>query len=332
MILRILKSNHPATYLLTAFAGLLLWSASLAEPFMCPLHNGGGNILYNPIHGLLLKCNLIAGSIVSLALVLLLAFLVQLINSQFAFIRIRTMLPAPLFVLIIGGFTEIHTLLPVYFATVFILLAVYRLFKAFDVKRPYTAAFDSGFLLGVATLFYFDAIILFPAFLAGAAILSRDTHWRIFAIHVIGLLLPLFFALSYAVLTGQSLELLTTFEQNVICANNHFEVDKYTLWYIAFLILLTMLGSFKLIQQYDTKKVSSRKYFNVLFLIFAFSLLGVIFVPHISRGMFVIISIPVCFLTSNFFAFMKSRFWGGFFIYMLIGAVVFLQIIAFGNG
>ncbi|QGY43945.1 hypothetical protein GM418_09830 [Maribellus comscasis] len=329
MILRILKSNRPVNYLLTTLFGLILWSASLMKPYLYSFYNGeSNNILYKPIHEFL-KNNLIAESIISLVLVLLLAFLIQLLNTQYAFIRIRTMLPAPLFVLIIGGLTDIHTLHPVYFAAIFLLLAIYRLFSAFDVQRPYSAAFDSGFFLGVGALFYFDIILLFPAFLAGTAILSRESNWRNFTINIIGLLLPFFFALSYGVFTEQLMELLKTFEQNIISVNNHFKMNLYLQFFLAFLILFTVLGSAKLIQQYDTKKVSSRKYFNVLLLIFLFSLAGFILVPPVSQEMLVILAIPICFLVTNFFVFLKSRFWGEFLIYLLIGIVFSLQITAF---
>lgn len=329
MILKILKSNRSVNYLLTVLFGLFLWSASLIKPYLYPFYNGeSDNILFKPIHQLL-KESLTAGSIISLALVLLLAFLIQLLNAHFAFIRTRTMLPAPLFVLIIGGLTEMHTLHPVYFAAVFFLLAIYRLFSAFDVPRPYSAAFDSCFLLGIGALFYFDIIILFPVFLAGTAILSRETHWRIFTVNIVGVLLPFFFALSYAILTEQSLELLKTFEQNIISANNHFKVNLNLQIFLAFLLLLTLLGTPKLIQQYDTQKVSSRKYFNVLFLFFIFSLAGFIFVPPVSQEILVILSIPICYLASNFFVSLKNRFWGEFLISLLIGIVIFLQIIAF---
>lgn len=326
MILRILKSNRLVNYLLTFFIGLILWSASLKKPFVYSYYYGEvDNILYKPIHELLLNSNLLVGSIVSLVLVLFLAFLIQLINTQFAFIRIRTMLPAPLFVLIVGGFTEMHTLHPVYFAAIFILLAIYRLFAAFDVQQPYSAAFDSGFLIGVGSLFYFDSIILFPAIFAGTIILKRETNWRTSTINIIGFCLPFFFALSYAFLTEQSLELLKTFERNIISANNHFMLNLHLQIYLSFLILLTVLATIKLVQQFDTKKVSSRKYFNVLFLIFIFTLAGFIFVPPVSQEMLVILTIPICYLIANFFIFIKSKFWGNFLMYLLLAIVVYIQ-------
>ncbi len=329
MILRILKSNQPFNYLLVVLFGILLWSASLNKPQTYSFYPGEEkNILFSPINNLLGNSPL-TGVIVSLVLVFVLAVLMQQISSQFSFIRIRTMLPAPLFMLMIGGFTGMHTLHPVYFGAVFFLLGSYRLFSTFDQTKPYSASFDSGLLLGIASLFYFNMILLSPAFLFGIAILGRDNRWRVFVIQFIGFLLPFIFALSYAIFTEQFLELLKIFEQNILTPNNHFKSNLYLQIYLGFLILLTIVGSIKIIQQYDTKKVSSRKYFTVFFLIFIFSMLGFIFIPPTSQEMLVITSIPVCYLVSNFLVFMKSRFWSELIITVLIAVVAFLQFLAF---
>jgi hypothetical protein len=122
---------------------------------------------------------------------------------------------------------------------------------------------------------------------------------------------------------------LKTFEQNLTSVNNHFKKNIYLQIFLVFLSILTILGSVKIIRQYDTKKVSSRKYFTVLFLIFIFSLIGFVFIPPVSQEMLVILAIPVCYLVANYLVFLESRFWGEFFISLFIGIVIFLQIITF---
>lgn len=329
MILKILKSNQPFNYFLIILFGLLFWSASLIKPESYPFYNGENeNVLFYPLYNLFEKFPLVE-TIIALFLVIVLAFLLQQINNSFSFIRIRTVLPASLFVIIIGGFTQIHTLHPVYFGAIFFLLAIYRLFNIFDNRKPNSPAFDSGFLLAVGSLFYLNLIFLLPAFLLGIAILTHEFRWRIFTTHIIGFLLPFFFAISYAILTEQFLELMKILELNLISANNHFKSNLYLQIFLAFLIFLTLLGSIKIIQQYDSKKVSSRKYFAIFFLIFVFSMLVFIFSPPTSQEMLIIIAIPVCYLVSNFLVFMKSKFWSELIFTLLFALVVFLQILAF---
>lgn len=329
MILRILKSNQPINYFLIVLFGLLLWSASLMKPQLYSFFPGENeNILFKPIHNLL-ENSLLAESIVSLLLLIVLAVLVQQLNNRFLFIRIRTMLPALMFVLMVGGYTQLHTLHPVYFAAIFLLIAIYAMFNTLDKSKPYSEIFNSGFWLAVGSLFYLNLILLLPAFLLGMVVLSREYRWRIFIINILGFLLPFFFAISYAILTEQFLELLKIFEQNLISANKYFESNFSVHIFLAFIIFLTLLGSIKIIQQYDSKKVSSRKYFTVFFIIFIFSMFAFFLSPSTSKEMLIIIAIPVCFLVSNLLAFMKSRFWSELIFTLLLGMVVFMQIMAF---
>jgi hypothetical protein len=329
MILRILKSNRPVNYFLVVILGVLFWAKSLINPQEYPFFPGENeNILFDPIFTLLHPFPL-AGIVTALVLTILTALLILNINGRYAFIRIRTMLPASLFVLMAGGFTEIHTLHPVYFATLFMLVSIHRLFNAFDKVSPFSSTFDAGFWLGVGSLFYLNLILLLPAFLLGVAILGRDNRWRVFVVTLIGFLLPFFFALSFAALTEQLLELLNVFKQNLLTANNHFKTNLSLQIFLGFLVLLTILSSIKLIQQYDTKKVSSRKYFSVFFLIFIFSLTGFVFFPPVSQEMLVITLIPVTFLASNFLVFIKGRFWGELIITLLFGIVIVMQLVKF---
>lgn len=328
MILRILKSNRAVNFILIPFIGLLFWIANLIHPQTYPYYLGENqNLLFAPLYQWLKNAPLVQ-SILALAMVVALAFLVQQINNRYSFIRIRTMLPAPMFVILVGGFVKMHTLHPVYFGAAFLLFAIYRLFSMFDKPKPYSAAFDAGFWIGAGSLFYFNLILLFPAFLIGIAILSREYHWRVFFIHLLGLLLPWFFAFSYAILTENFLELLKVLEQNIITVNNQLLSNLPLQIFLGFIILLTVLGSIRMAQQYDTKKVSSRKYFTILFFIFIFAMLSFIFIPATSQEMLIIVAIPISFLVSNLLVFMKSRFWSELILTALFGIVVFLEIAA----
>ena len=329
MILRILKSNRSVNYILFPLIGLLFWGNNLLYPNNFPFYEGESeNILFLPVYKLL-KDSLFLQSFFSLIFTIALAFIVQQINYRYSFIRIRTMLPASLFVIIVGGLTQIHTMHPVFFGALFLLLVIYRLFSMYDQTKPYSAAFDAGFLLGIGSLFYFNLILLFPAFLIGIAILTREYHWRTFVINVIGLFLPWFFAFGFAVLTEQFLEMLKILERNIITPNNHFLSNIPLQIFLGFLIILTLIGSIKLIQQYDTKKVSSRKYFTAFFLIFVFSMASYILVPATSFEILIITAIPVSYLVSNFFVFLKSRFWSELIFAILVGMVIFIEVMAF---
>ena len=329
MVLRIIKSNHQFNYFLLVLFGLAFWSASLIKPELYPFFDcEEKNILFYPIYNLL-KNFAIVNVFTSLFLALILSILIQQINSQYLIIQERNILPALIFIIMAGGLTGVHTLHPVYFAGIFLVLAIFRLFSALDQEKPYSVSFDTGFLLGIGSLFYLNLLLLIPAFVLSIGILGRENNWRIFVIQVIGALLPFIFVFSYGIFTAQFFEIIEIFEQNFITPTSHLKTNLFLQAYLGFLILLFIISIIAAFQHYDSKKISSRKFFSVFILIFLFSTAGLVFMPSTSQEMLIIMFIPVSFIISNLFADLKSRFGNVLIFLLLIAAVVFLQIMAF---
>ncbi|MCF6356525.1 MAG: DUF6427 family protein [Draconibacterium sp.] len=243
-------------------------------------------------------------------------------------LRVRTKLPSILFIIIVSGFTDLHTLHPVFPATMFLLFAIYSLFGTFEEPKPYSAIFNTGFFIGVGTFFYFNLIVLLPAFIIGITILMRENSWRKYIILLIGFFVPVFFVFSYAVITEQISEMLTVITQNIVTPVNYFHTNIPLHIYLSVLTLLTITGTIIIMRQYDSKKVSSRKYFAIFLVIFVVSLFSFTFIPVTSQEMLVIIAIPITYLISNLFVSIKRKFWGDFLFILLIAIVIFIQFSA----
>ncbi|MEN8116808.1 MAG: DUF6427 family protein [Bacteroidota bacterium] len=325
MILQRLKSNDSFNLLIFPVIALAFWLKDLLEPYLYSYFSGETeNIFYTPLFRLVGE-QPFWHVLVSLVMVIILGFVMQLVNDRYLFIRIRTKLPAILFVIIIAGFTKIHTLHPVYFAALFLLFSIFRFFSIFEKSKPYSAVFDTGLLLAVGSLFYFNLIIFLPAFLLSIIILTREISWREYVIMILGFLFPFVFVFSYFFYVGEFTEKIDIFLENILTPVSHFRTNYALHGYLTVLILLTLFGSITLLQQYDTKKVSSRKYFSVFFLIFIFSLISFAFIPATSQEMLVINAIPVTYLVSNIFVFMKSRFWSELLFSLLLAIVIIMQ-------
>jgi len=325
MLLKRLKSNNLVNLFLIPLAILAFWAGNFIDPYIYPHASGeADNVLFAPIFRLTNKSPLLS-VVLSAVLTLALAFLIDLLISRYQFIRIRTRLPAILFVVLLGGFTGVHSLHPVYFASVFLLLALFRLFVIFDQPKAYSGIFDVGILLGTGALFYLHLVFLLPAFLIGVMVLSRGTQWRSYFVLLIGFLLPFIFALSYFFYTDRFQELISLFIQSMTTTINHLKNNLPLQVYLGALVFFTIISSIDIAQHYDSKKVSSRKYFTVLFLVFIFTLATFILVPATSQEMLVITTIPVTFLLSNFFVFLKRKFFGELLFALLIVFVIILQ-------
>ncbi len=325
MILRTLKSNRAINLILFPLMGILFWAKSLLKPFTYKYYPGESqNILFSPIETITKQYAWLQ-VLLSLVLVIFTGFLIQQVNDRFALIRARTKLPATMFVIFIGGFITMHTLHPVFFAGIFLVFAIHSLFAVFNNPNTFPQIFNAGFFVGVGSLFYFNLIVLLPAFLIGIIILCREFHWREFVVMLIGFFVPIIFALSYAFLSNHFLAFLYIIEQNIVTPVNYFKTNYSFHVLLALLAVLTIIGSIKLIQQYDTRKVSSRKYYLVFLIIFIFSLISFIFIPAVSQEMLVITVIPITFLISNLFVSIESRFWGEFLFTFLLIIVIFMQ-------
>lgn len=325
MILRTLKSNSQFNLILVPIIGIIFWIKNILHPVSYDFFPGENeNVLFSPIFEWLNYSPLFQ-VILSLLLVIISAFLMQMLNTQFSFIRIRTKLIPILYVIIIGGFTELHTLHPVQFAVPFLLFALYNLFGTFEKSKPYSNIFNAGFFLGIGSLFYLNLIVLFPAFIIGIGLLSKDRNWRGYVILFLGFLVPVIFAFSYATLLDQLPELIKTFQNNIIMPANQVPANIPLYVLLAYLTVLTLAGSMKIVQQYDSKKISTRKYFTVFFILFICSLLSYLFIPGASQEILMIASIPVTFLVSNLFVFMNRKIPAKILFILLFLVIIFMQ-------
>jgi hypothetical protein len=327
MLLKTFKSNSTFNLLIFPLIAIAFWMKDLLEPrSYAYVQAENHNVLYAPVYGLVENHPLLQ-VVIALVLLIAIAFLIQVINDRFLFIRIRTKLPAILFVVIVAGFTQMHTLHPVYFAAVFLLFAISRFFGIFEKSKPWSALFDVGLLLGIGSLFYLNLTILVPAFLAGVYTLTRKVKWRQYVILLLGFILPFIYATSYFFITDTLDESIELFTSNLLTPINHFRTNYPLHGYLSILILFTLTGSISMVRQYDYKKVSSRRYFTIFFLVFIFSMFSFVFIPATSQEMLVINAIPVTYLMANLLVFMKSRFWSEFVFSVLMVAVVILQFL-----
>ena len=325
MILRTLKSNGPLNLILYFFIGVLFWMRNLLTPELYPYFDDENkNILFNPLDKIFQNLPLFQ-VILSLLLVLFIAFIVQQISNRYALINLKTRLPVAVYIIVVGGITPMHTLHPVFFAAVFTLLGINSLFSIFNNPEPRLDIFNAGLLVAIGTLFCFNNLVIFPAFLLAISTLRRERNWREFLIFVIGFVIPFLFALSYSFFTDQLAETFEIFRKNIVTPVNHFKTNYPLQGFLALLIALTIIGSFKILQQYDSRKVSTRKYYQIFFIIFVFTMFSFVFIPATSLEMLVISVIPVTFLISNLFVSIKSGFWRELLFILLLGTAIFMQ-------
>lgn len=319
MLFRLIRSNRIASYFLIPLLGAGAWSLQLYAPTGFVFYEGENlMVLFKPLYDLTSGIPKLS-SIIGLLLNIMGAILVQRISVEYNFFKTRSLLPGITFMLITGGISELHYFHPVYPALIFLLIAIYRLFSAFDQKKPYSQTFDAGLLLGLGSLFYLNLIVLLPAFIAGGSIMGRESRWREIAVSFLGFIVPWIFVFFWFFLIDKIPELTELLKANILTDNDRLMGNIPVLIFLGFLLLLIIAGSYKMIKQYDEKKVSIRQYFLLLFLMFASTVLSVFLLPASSTEALIVSAIPATLLISNFLLSMKRIFLSELIIYILAG-------------
>lgn len=325
MLLKTLKSNHTYHYFLIPIIAIALWFNSFMDSATYPFYEGENMmLLYRPVNYLLANSP-IASDITALLFVILLSFLVLKLNVQYSFIRSRSFLPPSLYVLLISGIPELRAMHPVYLAALFLILAIDCIFSTYDQDKIHSNAFDSGVLLAVGSLFYFNLVFFFPLLWFGLIIIRPNVNWREYILSMLGFILPWGAAVAYYGATDGIEELVKTITRNFLSDQSFLKENLPVQIYAGFLILLTLLGSFFLISQYDGKKISSRRYFKVFFWVFLISIVLIAASPAVSEEIIIILAVPLTYLISNYLIFMKRQTWGEVFLYILAAGVIALQ-------
>jgi hypothetical protein len=327
MLLKALKSNNPYNFLLIPLLAVGLWVKSFLHPAAYSFYPGENMMpLYQPVNALLGN-NPLLGNILAFIFIIVLSFFVLRIKLHYAFIGVRTILPSFLFILITCGLNDLQSFHPVYFGASFLLLTIDRVFSSYEKKTIHSNAFDSGLLLAIGSLFYFNLVFFFPFLWIGFIILRPTVNWREFILSILGFSFPWLVAGAFYMATDQMNELIETIRSNILTPHVFLKDNLAIQIYMGYLCLLTILGSFLLLSHYDGKKISSRKYFKCLFWIFLFCCALIAVCPGISQEIIMLLAIPLSYLISNYLVSLKRSVIGEILLYILTAGVIYLQFI-----
>ena len=222
---------------------------------------------------------------------------------------------------------QLHAMHPVYFATLFLILTIDRIFNSYEKEIIHSNAFEAAIFLAIGSLFYLNLIFFFPFLWIGFIIIKPKVNWREYVLTFIGFVLPWAAVFMYYAATNQTEELFRILVSNLTFHQVFLKGNLPIQIYIGFLVFLTFLSSIFIVGQYDEKKISSRKYFKAFFWIFLIAAVLVFAHPAVSQEIILLLAIPLTYLISNYLIFMKRQFWGELFLYILVAGVVYLQFI-----
>jgi hypothetical protein len=323
MLVRLLKANLFYNILLVPLMGILLLVQSLRieVPFAQTSY-----AVNSPILQLLINTDIpYWGTVlINYGVMLIIGFLLIHINAKFTFIKEQTFLPTYLMFFLVFALPSLHHIQPVFIAALFLMLSFYNIFVVYDKKQVIGNAFNAGFLTGLASVFYLPCLLLILIIPSSISTIKGKASAKEFFASWMGILLVWVFYFTYFFVFGKIQSFIDLFNNAFQFADRGILLKIPVIVYLSFLALVTILASGFIIIQYDTRKISTRRYFKVLAYYF-FASLALFAVPSTSIELLVIVALPLTILLSNYLILMRRRFWAETFLILIIAFAYGLQ-------
>jgi hypothetical protein len=326
MLLRFFRTNGAQMIVIIPIIGILLWLGPLLNTSKIPLLSDQIRLsLYDTLFGFVQSMEFIQ-KLIAFVLVLAIAFLLVRLNTRFIIINNRTYLPALVYLLIISGIPDIQKLNPALISTFLMLLIIELILDSYRYESLFYGFFTAAFFLGIGCLIY-PFLIFYLITLWAGILLLRKFNWREWVFSIIGFVTPFLFAFSYYYIFEDKLAYV--FEQYVPFFRNSYDFQGYTPQVYVFVGIITfvmLIASQFLLQAYSARKILSRRAFSLLFWLFLNSLALFFIVDPASVEIIYIAAIPLSFLLSNYWVFVKATFWGNLFLILFILSAFFNQV------
>jgi hypothetical protein len=286
--------------------------------FAMPLYN----LLTKPLNNL----HFVA-SIIAFIVVVAEAFLLNYIINENEILNKPTFLPALLYIVFMSCDTQLLTIYPLLFANFFILLAINRLMSSYRKDVAFSNAFDAGFLLSIATLFYFPCIVFLPLLIIGF-ILFRPFNWREWIISFIGTTVPYTFVFTYYFWNDVldywwNMKVFYPGSKQLILISPGF----YFMISVAALLVLLSFG--KLFVGFVDASQKNRKGISLLIWLFGLALLSMFLSPEISLQSFSALAIPASVFCANFFLRMRKIQWAELLFTLLFVTILINHVLSY---
>jgi hypothetical protein len=328
VLLKFAKSNQPAIVVLIPLIGLVIWY----NPFFVHHNFQGVTTMHEmPLYDLLLsilQMHPLLSKLLSFVIFIGVSFYLNHLNTKYIFIAERTYLPSIIYISIACILINIKGLYPSLPAALFLLIAIERLLDTYKDERLSYNVFDSGLLVGIASLFYFN-ILFFIIFFWIALLIVRKFYWREWLYILMGAFLPYLLLFSFYYLTNRNFELIFQPVKDNFIIHNKIHLSRIQDIAGIFIIVLILLASQYIMRIFSSKKILARKSYNLFLVAFLVSLAVYYCVPAASIDIIFIACIPVSFLVSHFFIRPRKSRWLEVIFDLLIIGLILTQLISF---
>jgi len=308
MLLKLFKGISPGVIFLIALTLGALWVSAFLNPQM------PAPAVYEtspmPLYGIIKQItgnNLLGGVILSLLAVTILIFLLVSFNTSVFFINERTLLPALFYILFSALFPRQQVMNPVIPASIFLMIALMRIMKAYRKQGTAFNFFDAGMLISIGSLFYINILWFGLLLIIGIALL-RTVNIKEIAISILGLLTPYILTIGLYYVLGKDIgAFLADINYNLFGKTAGYSFSRLTIIVLILTGIIFLISTALLLMRMSSKKIKSRKTFYLLLWMLFISLVLYLLLPSVSVEMIWITGIPASYIIAHYFVFVKKK-------------------------
>lgn len=289
------------------------WEAHTAMPFYQMIF---GQLHHFPV----------LNHIISMALVILIAYFMIRIGFRDQLLKQRSLMPALFFILFSSVIPSARELSPTLLASLFYLLCFSILFKSHDKSPDTLSIFQASLVLALGSMFCLKIIWFLPLLWASLWTI-RQVTWRellypILAFVTMGLLLFTW----YWGIKDDGGAFKTLIAENIAFTGS-FQPFHYSVYLLyGFMLVLVGVASIHMMTNFQTRKTTVQNIYQVLFYMFLAGTAYFILIARFDPASLTFVAIPVSFVLSDYFHRKKSPWSHELAMWILLGMLLFAQL------
>ena len=325
MLIRIFRKSYLLQYFFLLLLGILLWLGAFIKPIS---FEPNINEFLNP--GYFWTISLIGNSgllanVIAFIIIIAGALLFNYTLTKNDLVPKNTLIPSMVYLVLMSHSPNLLYFHPVLVSGLLIIIVLYYIFQVYTEEEAFPQIFNAGFMLGIASLFYFPSIY-FILFLWITFILYRLFKWREWLIPVFGFLTPYILLFTYYFWFNKLDVVLSAYSDYF----SHLAIFDFTFDYpvinyiiILFIILFMFWSLFLLSAEIPEKIISIKKRYWTVFWLFIMALLTYLFCQSFYSSHQILILIPGAIFISYTFSIVRKLIW----IEIIFGVMTFMIIV-----
>jgi hypothetical protein len=319
MFVQFFKSNNASAYIFIPLLTIALWVFGYIHPVGIPPVKHAMplfELLSSPFSNIWLNIS------IALILVVAEAFLLNYIVNDNEILTRPSFLPALLYIIFMSSNKAMLILHPLIFGNFFLLLAIHRLLNSYRKDKAFSQFFDAGFLIAIASLFYFPYIVFFPV-MAAALVILRPFNWREWIISVCGILTPYLLVGTVYFVINRLDYLLYDRMLFYFSRQLHLETLSSSFYFTNSLQLgILILAGARLFTGLNSGSQKTKKGIVLLIWFLVAGVISIAITQEVSTSCFAALAIPVSVFYAHYFMNLKRNWLAEVLFLLFLGSIV----------